>query len=111
MLMQPRKKTISIIMARLKPEDKKMAEGGPQEKGHEPGDSMDKSMDKMDSGSCLEDCTYAAEDILFAIRKSDSKILAQALLDFLEIAKNYDNQDSEDSKDSSSEPKEDGESY
>ncbi len=104
--MQPKKKTISIIMARLKPEDKgskpgmsEMSERMMSEKSEEPSMSED----------CPEDCVDAAHGILYALKKSDPKVLAQALLDFLEIAKSMDYKS--ESKEDEGEKGEDKEEY
>lgn len=76
MLLNPNKKTISVIMERLKPSVEKA--------GDDPMAKYD-STDGKDEP--LDGCLECAQAMLDAIKNNDAKMLKEALSDFLELHK------------------------
>lgn len=93
-MLSPNKRTISVILERLKPETK----GSEGDTGLSPDDAKkemlehftDYDADKEAPDTEAEDaCVAAAETILDAFKSNNPIALHEALKDYLELAKSY----------------------
>ena len=78
MLFQPNKKSVSVILERIKPKMEKAGDDAMAK--YEQADSAE-APDEMNS------CEECAQAIIDAMQNKDAKMLAQALSDFLEVHK------------------------
>ncbi len=97
MLLSPNKRTISIILERIKPEKKEEGkkdyyDGDPQEAKKEMLETLtDYKHDEHEEAETVkeEDCIEAAGQILEAMKVGDAKALHEALRDYFDLAKGY----------------------
>ena len=103
-MLHPNRRTVSVIMERLKPSKVESKDGGmsPNDATKELASEVGVKLDEPKEKGPSEDCCVAAEAILEAIQKNDPKALAQALLDFGSIAEGEDSEE-EDTKESDQE--------
>ena len=94
-MLHPNRRTVSVIMERLKPAKVESKDGGmsPNDATKELASDMGVKLDEPKEKGPSEDCCVAAEAILEAIQKNDPKALAQALLDFSDIAEGGDEEE------------------